>query len=75
MEGQADEVAGREEVGEAVDVGGDVVGALGVQGWEEGLDGFGEDEGLGGRGRCAEGCVGGGCAGSGRGKGFGDLEI
>lgn len=37
VEGEAEQVAGGQEVGEAVDVGGDVVGGLGGKGWEEGL--------------------------------------
>ncbi len=44
MEGQAEGVACGQEVGEAVDMGGYVVGCLGLEGWEKGLEGFGEDE-------------------------------
>jgi hypothetical protein len=44
VEGEAEGVAGGQEVGEAVDVGGDVVGFLRGQVWEEGLYGLGEDE-------------------------------
>jgi hypothetical protein len=46
VEGQAEGVACCEEIGEAVDVGGYVVRRLGVEGWEEGLEGFGEYYGV-----------------------------
>jgi hypothetical protein len=45
VEREADCVAGCEEVREAVDVGGDVMWFLGLEEWEEGLEGFREDEG------------------------------
>ena len=44
VEGEAERVAGGEEVGEAVDVRGYVVRGLGGEVGEEVLDGFGEDE-------------------------------
>lgn len=60
MEGEAEGVAGGDEVGESVDVGGYVVRVLGVEGGEEGLQGFGEDEWGGGWflgvGECCGGC-------------------
>jgi len=49
VEGEAEGVAGGEEVGEPVDVRGDVVGFLCGEVWEESLHGLGEDEGFGGR--------------------------
>ncbi len=59
VEGQAQRVAFREEVGEAVDVGGDVVGSLRGQVEEQLLEGFGEDERFA-RARAVEGGGGGG---------------
>ena len=51
MEGEAEGVAGREEVGARVDVGGYVVGGLGTEEGEELLDGGGEGRwGFGGWG-------------------------
>lgn len=48
VEGEAEDVAFGEQVGEAVNVGGDVVWFLGGQVGEELLDGSGKDKGFGG---------------------------